>query len=365
MTNSELYVGIMSGTSLDGIDVALVDLSDDQVRLTGTDYQAYEQNLKDTLLALHQPANNELHLAQITGNHLAQHYAGAVTSLLSKYGVQPDQIRAVGCHGQTIRHCPENGYTVQLGNASLLAELTGISVVSDFRSRDIAAGGQGAPLVPAFHDKVLRHPDIHRVIVNIGGISNLTDLPTRAPTTGFDCGPGNLMMDAWCMQHQGKPFDDRGKWAATGKALSSLLESMLSEPFFSLPPPKSSGRDLFNMAWLQNKLQGGEQAEDVQATLLELTCRTIVLAIQQHCAGAKEIYLCGGGAHNPILSNRLAALLPDCKVLTTNALGVDSDYLEAIAFAWLAQQTLHGLSANLPAVTGARHPCILGAIYPA
>jgi len=365
VTIPELYAGIMSGTSLDGIDVALVDLSDGQARLAGTYYQAYEQDLKDTLLALHQPAHNELHLAQITGNRLAQHYAGAVASLLHKYAVHPDQIRAVGCHGQTIRHRPENGYTVQLGNASLLAELTGITVIGDFRSRDIAAGGQGAPLVPAFHDKVLRHPDIHRVIVNIGGISNLTDLPPNAPTTGFDCGPGNLMMDAWCMQHQGKPFDDGGIWAATGKVLSALLGRMLSEPFFSLPPPKSSGRDLFNMAWLRNTLQGGELAEDVQATLLELTCRTIVLAIQQHCAGAKEIYLCGGGAHNPILSNRLATLLPDSTVQTTNALDVDSDYLEAIAFAWLAQQTLHSQAANLPAVTGARHPCILGAIYPA
>ena len=306
-----------------------------------------------------------MHQAQLTGNDLARLYAEATTALLQKYHVNPNQVRAIGCHGQTIRHRPEHGYTVQLGNAALLAELTGISVISDFRSRDIAAGGQGAPLVPAFHDKVLRHPDIHRVIVNIGGISNLTDLPPHAPTTGFDCGPGNLLMDAWCMQHQGKPFDERGIWAATGKILPALLKPMLNEPFFSLPPPKSSGRDLFNMAWLQNKLQGDEQAEDVQATLLELTCRTIALAIQQHCVGAKEIYLCGGGAHNQTLHNRLAALLPDSTVQTTNALGVDGDYLEAIAFAWLAQQTLHGQAANLPAVTGARHSCKLGAIYPA
>ena len=365
MTQSELYVGIMSGTSLDGIDAALVDLSGGQARLEGTHYQAYGQNLKDTLLALHQPANNELHLAQITANHLAHHYAGAVNGLLHKYFVQADQIRAVGCHGQTIRHRPEHGYTVQLGNASLLAELTGIAVVSDFRSRDIAAGGQGAPLVPAFHDKVLRHSDNHRVIVNIGGISNLTDLPPGGLARGFDCGPGNLLMDDWCVRHLGKPYDDQGQWAATGQPLPGLLDSLLKEPFFTLPPPKSSGRDLFNTQWLQAKLQGDERAEDVQATLLELTCRTIAQAIQQYCAGAKEIYLCGGGAHNLILSNRLAVLLPDTTVQTTNALGVDSDYLEAIAFAWLAQQTLHGQSANLPAVTGARHPCILGSIYPA
>ncbi len=355
----------MSGTSLDGIDVALVEFFNGQVHLKGTHYQAYGQSLKDTLLGLHTPANDELHQAQITGCELAKQYASVTIELLHKNNITPDQVRAIGCHGQTIRHRPEHGYTVQLGNAALLAELTGITVISDFRSRDIAAGGQGAPLVPAFHDKVLRHPEIHRVIVNIGGISNLTNLSPERPTTGFDCGPGNLLMDAWCMQYLGKPFDDRGTWAATGKVLPALLEKMLSEPFFTLPPPKSSGRDLFNLAWLQDKLQGDERAEDIQATLLELTGRTIAQAIQQYCMGAKEIYLCGGGAHNQILHNRLSALLPDSSVQTTSALGVDSDFLEAIAFAWLAQQTLHGLTANLPTVTGARHPCILGAIYPA
>jgi len=355
----------MSGTSLDGIDVALVDLCEGQVRLEGTHFQAYEQPLREALLVLHHPSNNELHQARLMGNELARHYAQATDVLLEKTNITPNQVRAIGSHGQTIRHRPEHGYTLQLGNSALLAELTGIAVIGDFRSRDIAAGGQGAPLVPAFHDKVLRHPGIHRVIVNIGGISNLTDLPPNRPTTGFDCGPGNLLMDAWCMQHLGKPYDNGGAWAATGKVLPALLGQMLSEPFFDLPPPKSSGRDLFNMAWLQDKLQGGERAEDVQATLLELTCRCIGLSVQQHCVGAKEIYLCGGGAHNQTLRNRLEDLLPGCIVQTTNALGVDSDYLEAIAFAWLAQQTLHGKAANLPAVTGARHPCILGAIYPA
>jgi len=355
----------MSGTSLDGIDAALVEFSDGQVQLKGKYYQAYGQAIKDALLALHHPANNELHQSLLIGNELAQLYAAATASLLQSNNITPNQVRAIGCHGQTIRHRPEHGYTVQLGNAALLAELSGVTVISDFRSRDIAAGGQGAPLVPAFHDKVLRHPGIHRVIVNIGGISNLTDLPPDMPPTGFDCGPGNLLMDAWCMQHLGRPFDDRGTWAATGRVLPALLEQMLSEPFFALPPPRSSGRDLFNMAWLQVKLQGGERAEDVQATLLELTCRTIELAIQQHCAGVKEIYLCGGGARNQALHGRLATLLPDSTVQTTNVLGVDSDYLEAIAFAWLAQQTLHGLAANLPLVTGAKHGCVLGAIYPA
>jgi len=353
----------MSGTSLDGVDTALVDLSACQPQLLAKHYLPFSNALKNTLLALHQPGHNELHQAQLTGNALARLYAEATAAVLQAANIAPDQVRAIGCHGQTIRHCPEYGYTLQIGNAALLSELTGITVISDFRSRDIAAGGQGAPLVPAFHNQILRHPDIHRVIVNIGGISNLSNLPPHRPATGFDCGPGNMLMDAWCMQHTGKPFDDNGAWAASGNVLPALLEQMLDESFFALPPPKSSGRDLFNMAWLQNKLRGGELAEDVQATLLEMTCRTIAQSIQQHCVGATEIYLCGGGAHNQTLCIRLAALLSDCTVQTTNALGVDSDYMEAIAFAWLAQQSLCGKPANLPLVTGAKHSCVLGAVY--
>ncbi|MDD2916096.1 MAG: anhydro-N-acetylmuramic acid kinase [Gallionella sp.] len=415
MQQPELYIGLMSGTSLDGIDAVLVDFSQAQPRLLAKHYQPFDDALKNDLLALHLPARNELHQAQLTGNQLARLYASAVNTLLGKTTSSNTNIRAIGCHGQTIRHCPEHGYTLQIGNAALLAELTGITVVSDFRSRDIAAGGQGAPLVPAFHDQVLRHPGIHRVIVNIGGISNLTNLPpdaatsdksphnpglsgevaaaidettshsTRLPkngslvagypapdahahrvmaaTTGFDCGPGNLLMDAWCMQHIGKPYDENGAWAASGQALPALLEQMLNEAFFALPPPKSTGRDLFNMAWLNGKLQNNERAEDVQATLLELTCVSIAQAIRKHCDGTTEIYLCGGGARNQTLRNRLTALLPGSRVQTTDTIGVDSDYLEALAFAWLAQQTLQGKPANLPRVTGAKHPCILGAIY--
>ncbi|MBI5437092.1 MAG: anhydro-N-acetylmuramic acid kinase [Nitrosomonadales bacterium] len=363
MNSSELYAGIMSGTSLDGVDAVLVDLSASQTQLLAKHYLPFDDALKNALLALHQPGHNELHQAQLTGNELARLYAAATVALLQTVNITHDRVRAIGCHGQTIRHRPDQGYTLQLGNAALLTELTGITVVSDFRSRDIAAGGQGAPLVPAFHDQALRHPGIHRVIVNIGGISNLTNLMPDCPTTGFDCGPGNLLMDLWCVQHLAKPYDDNGAWAASGKALPALLEQMLNEPFFALSPPRSSGRDLFNMAWLRNKLQGGERAEDVQATLLELTCRTIAQSIRQHCTGAKEIYLCGGGAHNQTLRTRLAALLPDSSVQTTDVLGVDGDYLEAIAFAWLAQQALHGKPANLPLVTGAKHSCILGAVY--
>ena len=355
----------MSGTSLDGVDVALVDFSQTSPRLIASHYLPYPQPLRSALLALHQPAHNELHQAQLVANLLAHEYADATCALLKNVANVTGYVRAIGCHGQTIRHHPEHGYTIQLNNPALLAELTGITVVGDFRSRDIAAGGQGAPLVPAFHDKIFRHPDIHRVIVNIGGISNLTDLPQDREASGFDCGPGNLLMDAWCTLHTGQHFDASGAWAASGTVLPALLRRMLDEPFFTLLPPKSSGRDLFNMAWLENKLQGDEAVEDVQATLLELTCCTIAQAIRQHCGSTTEIYLCGGGAHNMALHSRLAALLPDGSVRTTDLLGVDGDYLEAIAFAWLAQQTLHGKPANLPAVTGARHSCVLGAIYPA
>lgn len=351
----------MSGTSLDGIDAVLVEFgANHRPELLAKHYLPFDDALRKPLLALHQPAHHELHQSQIVGNQLAGLYAQTVTALLPL----AHSVNAIGCHGQTIRHCPEHGYTLQIGNAARLAELTGITVVSDFRSRDIAAGGQGAPLVPAFHDKVLRHNDIHRVILNIGGISNLTDLPPRDITTGFDCGPGNLLMDAWCMQHLGKAFDAGGAWATTGRVIPALLEKMLAEPFFALPPPKSSGRDLFNMGWLNALLAGDESAADVQATLLELTCLSIAQAIHQECEGAQEIYVCGGGAHNLTLLKRLTTLLPQCSVQATDALGVDGDYLEAIAFAWLARQTIHSRDGNLPAVTGARHPCILGAIYP-
>jgi len=355
----------MSGTSLDGIDAVLVDFTENQSKLEGRFFLPYDDAIKCAVLELHLPAHNELHQTQLIANQLARLYASAVNSLLAQTDTAPESIKAIGCHGQTIRHRPEHGYTIQIGNGALLAELTGITVVNDFRSRDIAAGGQGAPLVPAFHDRILRHPTRHRVIVNIGGISNLTNLSPTTPTSGFDCGPGNLLMDAWCMQHIGTAYDANGDWAATGQVLPELLSKMLAEPFFALPPPKSSGRDLFNMDWLNSLRKGNEAACDVQSTLLEMTCVSIADSIIEQCGGAQEIYLCGGGAHNLTLRNRLALLLPKCSVQTTSDIGVDSDYLEAIAFAWLAQQTLLGLPANLPRVTGATHPCILGAIYPA
>ncbi len=354
----------MSGTSLDGIDAALVDLSGGKPKLVGTHFQAYQPDLKDTLLALHHPSLNELHQAHITANSLAREYAVAIHSLLNNTGVAAGQVQAIGCHGQTVRHRPEHGYTIQLNNAALLAELTGIHVVSDFRSRDIAAGGQGAPLVPAFHENVLRHPDVHRIILNIGGIANLTDLPRNGITTGFDTGPGNLLMDAWIAKHLNKPYDKDGTWAASGKIIPSLLKQLLAESFFIQSPPKSTGRDLFNLAWLEKHLNENEAPADVQATLLALTCDSIANAVQRFCNGSKEIYLCGGGAHNAALVSRLQQALPQCLIQKTEALGIEADWMEAIAFAWLAQQTMHLRPGNLPAVTGASHNCVLGAIYP-
>jgi anhydro-N-acetylmuramic acid kinase len=248
---ADLYIGIMSGTSLDGIDAALVDLSQTSPRLISSHYRPYAEPLKEALLALHHVAQNELHQAQLIANRLAREYADATQALLKEAGIPAGQVQAIGCHGQTVRHRPEHGYTVQLNNGALLAELTGIHVVGDFRSRDIAAGGQGAPLVPAFHDRVLRHPGVHRVILNIGGIANLTDLAPNRTTIGFDSGPGNLLMDAWMMKHQGKSYDKDGAWAACGKVIPALLQRLLAEPFFAAPPPKSTGRDLFNLDWLE------------------------------------------------------------------------------------------------------------------
>lgn len=355
----------MSGTSLDGIDAALVDLSQAAPVLIASHYQPYADPLKEALLALHQVSHNELHQSQLIANRLAREYADAAQILLKKAGVAAGSVQAIGCHGQTVRHRPEHGYSVQLNNAALLAELTGIHVVGDFRSRDIAAGGQGAPLVPAFHDKVMRHPDIRRAILNIGGIANLTDLPPNGTTIGFDSGPGNLLMDAWISRHQGKPYDKDGAWAASGKIIPALLQKLLDEPFFAAAPPKSTGRDLFNLTWLGRHLNGDEATADVQATLLALTGDSIAAAIQRFCAGAKEIYLCGGGAHNEELLSHLQHALPQCRIQKTEVLGIAADWMEAIAFAWLAQQTMRLRPSNLPGVTGARHPCVLGAIYPA
>ncbi|WP_090371154.1 anhydro-N-acetylmuramic acid kinase [Nitrosospira sp. Nl5] len=360
------YVGVMSGTSLDGIDVVLADFNSPSPSLLHTLYLPYGEELRSRLLGIHHSGHDELHRAAMLGNELARHYAGAVVNLLEKNEVESRNVAAIGCHGQTVRHCPQpdRGYTIQLFNPALLVELTGITVVADFRSRDIAAGGQGAPLVPAFHQVLFNDSQTHRVIVNIGGIANLTSLPYGGDVTGFDCGPGNIMIDAWCLRHTGKAYDESGLWAGSGNVIPALLEKLRALHFFSLPPPKSVSREVFSLAWLEDCLSGQENPADVQATLLQLTVSGIAESIFAYFPGAMEIYLCGGGARNETLVTRLRTALPGKKVELTDRLGVDADWLEAFAFAWLAKQAIQGAPGNLPAVTGARGARLLGAIYP-
>jgi anhydro-N-acetylmuramic acid kinase len=357
------YIGLMSGTSLDGIDAVIVEFNDRQCHVAHTHSLPYPQGLRDRLLELHISSSNELEQAAVAGNELSRLYAETVKQLLAKALLRPGDIVAIGCHGQTIRHRPELGFTLQLGNPALLAELTYIDVVADFRSRDIAAGGQGAPLVPAFHQAVFFHPRVNRTILNIGGIANLTYLPTQGNVTGFDSGPGNMLMDTWVQQHLNRPYDDSGQWAAQGNILNNLLESLLSHPYFQAQPPKSTGRDLFNLAWLQDYLKPEYAPVDVQRTLLEFTARTITDAARQHCPDTEELYLCGGGAYNVLLALRLQELLSFVKVGLTDELGIPATWVEAAAFAWLARQTMHHKPGNLPAVTGAEGPRVLGAIY--
>lgn len=359
----EYYVGLMSGTSLDGVDAALADCSTPALRLVSSHHASFTPALRAELLALQFSGTDELHRAALAANALAAAYAQSVKDVLAVAGIAPAAVAAIGCHGQTVRHRPDAGYTTQLANPALLAELTGITIVADFRGRDIAASGQGAPLVPAFHCAVFRAAATHRVIVNIGGIANLTDLPPAGDVRGFDCGPGNILMDAWIERIQGLAFDRDGAWAASGKVLPALLGRLLAEPYFDRMPPKSTGRDLFNLAWLRSHLAGSEMSADVQATLLELTAFSIARAIGQFCPDAREVYLCGGGARNRRLAEGIANKLAKLPVAPTDKLGIAAEWVEALAFAWLAQQTLKGEPANLPAVTGARGRRILGAIY--
>jgi anhydro-N-acetylmuramic acid kinase len=359
------YIGIMSGTSLDGVDAVLTVFQHDKPSLLHTTHLPFNPVLKQILLTLNTAGSNELETAALAANQLARHYAQAANEIIKAAGLSSKDIAAIGCHGQTVRHRPDLGFTVQLNNPSLLAELTGVSVVADFRSRDVAAGGQGAPLVPAFHAALFGSQQIHRAVVNIGGISNLTSLPVGGPVTGFDSGPGNVLMDGWIQRHHGAAFDRDGAWALSGKVLTALFDSLLAEKYFSLPPPKSTGRDLFNLPWLQTFLRPDMAPQDVQATLLALTAKTIADAVRDHAKSAAEIYVCGGGARNRALLAALGVELAPARVSATDDLGVDAEHVEAMAFAWLARQTLLGQPGNVPAVTGAKGLRVLGAIYPA
>lgn len=363
------YVGLMSGTSLDGIDAVAVSFSGNTPSVLAHVTHEFPAGLRATLLDLNTPeGSNELERAALAGVALAHHYAAASHRVLEQAGWTPTQVQAIGCHGQTVRHRPEQGFSLQLGNGALLAELTGITVATDFRARDIAAGGQGAPLVPAFHDAMFRSPHHPRIILNLGGIANLTVLLPGQETRGYDCGPANALLDGWVERHRGESFDRDGRWARSGTVSTTLLAALLEHPFFLRKPPKSTGRDAFHLAWLDTVLRtrGHLAAQDVQATLMALTAQSIAQCIARETAEAGlEIYCCGGGAKNTALVEQLQGLLPHTAVRLTDALGVPVLQVEATAFAWLARELLQGRHANLPAVTGARRRVPLGAIYPA
>lgn len=362
---ADFLVGLMSGTSLDGVDAALMAFGNERPQCLATHYLPFPIDLRREALALQEPGSDELRRSLRLANRLADIYAQTTNELLARAAMPATAVRAIGCHGQTLVHAPADGYSLQIANPARLAEQTGITVVADFRSRDIAAGGQGAPLVPAFHDAVFRTLDVHRVILNIGGIANVTDLAPYAPTRGFDCGPGNMLLDAWTARHTGKPYDQDGRWAREGSVLPTLLRRLREHPFFTSPPPKSCGREEFGIAWLENRLEGSETAADVQATLVALTASTITDAIARWCGNPAEIYVCGGGARNGCLMQAMESSMPAAAIHTADILGLPSDWVEAAAFAWLAWRTLHGRPGNLPEVTGARGARVLGAIYPA
>jgi len=355
----------MSGTSLDGVNAVLADFSAARPVVRSRTHVPFKGELHDALAALMHPGPDEIDRAGAAAGDLARVYAAAVAETLRIAGVQAPAVTAIGCHGQTVRHRPQLGYTVQIGNAALLAELCGIAVVADFRSRDMAAGGQGAPLAPAFHAAVFACPAESRAVLNLGGIANLTALPVSGPVTGFDCGPANRLLDAWSARHRGVPFDEGGEWAAQGREDPALLARLWSDPYFPASPPKSTGRELFNEAWLDRQLSGSESPVDVQATLAALTVRSVTDALARWCKGTGRVLVCGGGAKNNHLMARLAAECGALEVESTAGYGVDPEDVEALAFAWLARETTAGRSGNLPSVTGARGPRVLGAIYPA
>lgn len=366
-------IGLMSGTSLDGVDGVLVDFSGSHLQVLAFASLPIPSDLRAEFLALNSAGNNELHRAALASNALVALYTQVVQELLADASVPASSVAAIGAHGQTVRHRPGEfdgiGYTLQLNNPALLAERTGISVVGDFRTRDVAAGGQGAPLVPAFHSLFLNAGQQRLAVLNIGGISNITLLApgTQSPVLGFDCGPGNALLDYWCQKNTGNAFDREGSWGRTGKVDSLLLQQLMDDGFFRRPPPKSTGRDLFNSAWLAGKLEGHSSvsATDVQATLTELTARSCVAALDHSLAPCERLLLCGGGAYNHLLVERIQAGLPACTVESSATVGIPPLQVEACAFAWLAQQTLSGKPVNLAGVTGARGERALGAIYPA
>jgi anhydro-N-acetylmuramic acid kinase len=371
MSTPSLYIGLMSGTSLDGVDGVLADIGPSgQMQVLTHSFAPFDPALRGELLALNQAGHNELHRSALAANALVKVYARVVQQLLVAGSASSRDIIALGAHGQTVRHQPlqfdGTGYTLQLNNPGLLAELTGIDVVADFRSRDLAAGGQGAPLVPAFHQGIFGIPGQTAAALNIGGISNLSVLHASGTVTGWDCGPGNALMDHWCQQHTGQAFDRDGAWAASGQTIAALLSHLLAEDYLRQPPPKSTGRDLFNPDWLKARLQGFEDAQpvDVQATLTAFTAQACIDDVRRHAPDAHRLAVCGGGALNLHLMQQLQAGLEGVHVVGSGHCGLPPLQVEAAAFAWLAFKCIQRETASLPSVTGARGARVLGALYP-
>jgi anhydro-N-acetylmuramic acid kinase len=376
---SRAYIGLMSGTSLDGIDGVVVDFpgSDDgaaPIRVIAHEHRDFGASLRRDLQSLNRSGADEIHRAALAGNALARDYGALVKTLLEQASLARADIVAIGCHGQTVRHRPAEfdgtGYTVQLNAPALLAELTNIDVIADFRSRDIAAGGQGAPLVPAFHRAIFGRADRAVAVLNLGGIANLSLLARAGMTTGFDCGPANALLDLWCQRTTGRPFDRNGAEAARGNVDTRLLDALRAEPYFALAPPKSTGIDLFNAEWLDARLGRAQaqprlRAEDVQATIAELTARVCADACRTYGADAAELIVCGGGAFNADLMARLARTMAPTPVVASGERGLPPDQVEAAAFAWLARAFVERIPGNFASATGAAGPRVLGALYPA
>lgn len=365
----------MSGTSLDGVDAVLAcfDLPGQAIQVRGHVYQPFATTFRQDLLALNRPGPDELHRSCLAANRLSRSYAEAVNTLLQQCGLRSGQVRALGAHGQTVRHRPGEfdgtGYTIQLLNAALLSELSGVDVAYDFRNSDLVAGGQGAPLVPAFHASAFYRPGVEQVVLNVGGIANITLLKADGAVMGFDCGPGNVLMDLWCERHLGTAYDHDGEWASGGKVHRDLLQHMLSEPYIQRAPPKSTGRDLFNTEWLDHqlaKVAAGDKPpdpRDIQATLADFTCMAAQRAVQSTLPSAERMLVCGGGALNSYLMRRLATLLPSTQVSSSNSAGLPPLQVEAAAFAWLAKLRVTQKAGNYPLVTGAKGPRVLGSLH--
>lgn len=371
-TADGVYFGLMSGTSMDGVDGVAVEFAAGKAPVVRSQaFVGFSEGLRDALFGLQRPGDNEIEREALAANALAARYTVCCHELLRSGNLSAADVRAIGVHGQTVRHRPEKGYTRQINNPALLAEMMHIDVIADFRSRDVAAGGQGAPLVPAFHATVFGAKNETRVVCNLGGISNITILSANGAVRGFDCGPANALLDEWAHRHLRKPFDENGQFAATGQVHRPLLNAFVDEPFFEAQPPKSTGRDLFNPAWLDAKLQGFADLSpaDVQATLVALTAVTVAREIERHAPDCKAVYVCGGGARNPEIMKALQSALAEsgCSgvpVMTTEALGVPPHQVEPLAFAWLAMRCVAREPGNLPSVTGAADERVLGAIYP-